>query len=167
MADSPSALSVGIRCLDQGFWFLWVPFMVPCWVIPNLIIVPCTLRKRCPYLMDDLRDVVPRDRTEIARITGVSIVRGQVRLSMPCVDACPNVDEKEEKVDSDVNASGGSSMGSGDAKVKLEIEEAKDKDVFNDECLEVDPVKHLEILGRIRSNLFYYATLESLYYELF
>ena len=80
MNENPSVLSVGMRCMEQGFWFIWIPSKMPCCISPDLQIIPCDVIKHAPYIRSANSAL---DRTQIHRLTGVSTARGRVKLSMP------------------------------------------------------------------------------------
>eukprot|EP00974_Lingulodinium_polyedra_P005901 559033-Lingulodinium_polyedra.AAC.1 len=47
MHDSPSALSVGQRCVNQGYSFVWVKNKLPCFVLPDEGVAVMTVAKCC------------------------------------------------------------------------------------------------------------------------
>ena len=84
MGHTPSVLSVGMRCMEQGCWFLWLPGVQQCVVTPDLAIIVCDVVKDVPYIRAETLYDMPRGRNEVLRLTGVEITRGRVRLVSPC-----------------------------------------------------------------------------------
>ena len=69
--------------MHQGFAFLWLPGMTPCYITPDYRLVPLDLVGDVPCVKGNgLWRSVDGDRAELARITGVSLDGSTVSLSL-------------------------------------------------------------------------------------
>ena len=71
--ECPPVLSVGLRCMNRGFSFIWLSGMNPCLVTPDLEIIPLDVVGDIPYLLRDGLHTEGRDHSEIAALCGVRI----------------------------------------------------------------------------------------------
>ena len=50
MSATPPVLSVGLRTMNQGFAFIWLPGLLPCFITPCRTLIPLTVKNGIPYL---------------------------------------------------------------------------------------------------------------------
>ena len=53
LPSTPCLLSVGARCMEEEFTFVWKPKRPPYFVTPEGRRIQCEVHNRCPYLMAD------------------------------------------------------------------------------------------------------------------
>ena len=94
MENSPSVLSMGKRCMTEGFCFLWIKGFDPCALTPSGDLVPFTVVNGVPYfesrkLLHDRRDRL----TDLSSRCGVAVRNGRLVISVGVnsqgVVACP------------------------------------------------------------------------------
>ena len=91
MGESPSVLSMGLRCLHQGFAFIWLPGLTPCMITPLGQVIPLDVRGNVPYVKADGLWNTSRDPSELATLCGISLDAGVLKV-LPRWDkevACP------------------------------------------------------------------------------
>eukprot|EP00974_Lingulodinium_polyedra_P060382 5821575-Lingulodinium_polyedra.AAC.1 len=83
MNESPCALSVGQRCMDHGYSFVWVENMLPCFVMPEEGVALMTVSKCCPCYDGDATAYDYNDKRP-QEVCGI-----KVKLGPQGAPACP------------------------------------------------------------------------------
>ena len=73
--DTPAVLSVGYRCMHQGYTFIWLAGKAPCMITPEKVIIPLDVIGDVPYLKDGGLYHQHGDQSNSAALTGVRIDR--------------------------------------------------------------------------------------------
>jgi hypothetical protein len=71
--STPSVFSVGKRCKDKGYSFIWLSGMCPCLVAPNQKIIPLDVVKDIPYLTEEGLHTMGLEPSDLARLCGVCL----------------------------------------------------------------------------------------------
>ena len=82
MEDTPSVLSMGMRCMNEGFCFIWIKGFDPCVITPTGHIEPLCVINCVPYLESRKSSDARRDQlTDCSVRCGVSVRDGQIVIS--------------------------------------------------------------------------------------
>ncbi len=84
--DTPQVLSVGKRCIEQGFTFHWEEGKKPIMTNPEGLVVELEVERNIPYLRSGSEDAQPRPARE-TKVVAIS----------PMVEAPRNLEEPHEK----------------------------------------------------------------------
>ena len=91
-------MSVGKKCLSEGFAFYWLPGKTPCLISPEGDIIPLDVDKGVPYLRENgLWKKIRGDPTAIAKLTGLRIVDGWLRVIQTSATRYPAAANVEKK----------------------------------------------------------------------
>ena len=81
LENTPSVLSMGVRCARQGFAFIWLPYMCPCLVTPQGEIIPLDTVGDVPCVKaDGLWQRVGGDPFRIRDMCGVFLDAGSLKV---------------------------------------------------------------------------------------
>ena len=94
MENSPSVLSMGQRCMNEGFCFLWIKGFDPCVFTPSGDLVPFTVVNGVPYFESRrLRADRGDHLTDLSSRCGAAVRDGRIVISTDIysrgVVACP------------------------------------------------------------------------------
>ena len=59
LEDTPSVLSIGLRCFKMGYSFIWKPYKTPYFITPEGNVVKCALDGFCPFIVEDYYTACP------------------------------------------------------------------------------------------------------------
>ncbi len=100
LESTPPVLSVGKRCMDMGYSFVWLQGRNPYFICPDGKIVELRVRDNIPYLMTGNEDCQPKDADNTQ-----SIPCAVSPLAFPGVDdAAPPGEPEAAEVDTDDSA---------------------------------------------------------------
>ena len=83
MGDTPSVLTVGGRCVNSGYSFIWLNGHNPCFITSAGKILPFDVVGDCPYLLSGGLHTSVRDPVALMKLTGVEVTDGNVRVKAP------------------------------------------------------------------------------------
>ena len=106
MDNCPSALTVGRRCMKEGWTFYWPAYSPPIFVKPDGTVIPHVVRNDCPYVIDpNMQHVsmpasspVPRMINKSAREGDADIVENLIVPDEPAEAEQPAAEEDEAKL---------------------------------------------------------------------
>ena len=75
--STPAALSIGRRCMDDGYTFIWKPFENPRLLDPRGYDVPLIVENYCPYLRNSSTSAMAAVKARVPHRTNESPVVGQ------------------------------------------------------------------------------------------
>ena len=73
LPSTPAVISMGKRCMEDGYAFLWLPGKTPCMINPAGNIMPLDVRARIPYIDEDGLWKLYQTPTVVQEMTGVSV----------------------------------------------------------------------------------------------
>ena len=68
LAETPAVLSIGRRCVEQGYSFIWRANQLPVLVLPDQTIVKLEVHRNIPVLRVGHRSPVPCEPTEFQMV---------------------------------------------------------------------------------------------------
>ena len=81
--ESPTVCTVGGRCANRGFWFIWIPYKIPVMITPSMKIVPLDVINDVPYILHKGLHTTLTDPGEIRERCGVYITTaGKVQFDV-------------------------------------------------------------------------------------
>ena len=78
MKSSLDLLSIGLRCMEMGFSFIWLSEKTPCFITPSMKMIPLDVVQNIPYLKADGIGSHMMTDAEIESLTGLCIRDGAV-----------------------------------------------------------------------------------------